>query len=69
MKVRGEIALDFEVNNQTYFLGLSEEETGTWVVFAQTPTGTQRIPVYVDEGTADDLPLLVEDKDRRKIVN
>ena len=61
--------MDFEVNNETYFLDLSDEERGQWIVMAQTPTGMRRIPVYVDDITADDLPLLVEDKHRRKIVN
>jgi len=60
--------LDFQVNNETYFIDLADEE-GKWLVFAQTPTGVRRIPVYVDAAEADDLPVLVEDKGRRKIVN
>jgi len=61
--------MDFEVNDQTYFLDLSEDER-QWLVFAQTPTGVRRIPVYVDlPATDDDLPVLVEDKHGRKIVN
>ena len=60
--------MDFQVNNETYFLDLSEDER-QWLVFAQTPTGVRRIPVYVDAPVDDDLPLVVEDKDRRKIVN
>jgi len=45
-------------------------EEDQWLVFAQTPTGVRRIPVYVDAPEADDeLPVLVEDKKRRKIVN
>jgi hypothetical protein len=59
--------LDFQVNNETYFLDLAEEE-GQWLVFAQTPTGVRRIPVYVDAPISDE-PVLVEDKHRRKIVN
>jgi len=61
--------LDFEVNDETYFLDLSDEERGQWQVFAQTPTGVRRIPVYVDAPIADDPLVLVEDKHRRKIVN
>jgi hypothetical protein len=62
--------LDFQVNNETYFLDLTDDEREQWMVFAQTPTGVRRIPVYVDAPVADDdLPLLVEDKHRRKIVN
>ena len=61
--------MDFQVNNETYFIDLGAEE-GQWLVFAETPTGVRRIPVYVDAPEADDdLPVLVEDKMRRKIVN
>jgi len=60
--------LDFEVNNETYFIDLGSEE-GQWLVFAQTPTGVRSVPVYVDAPATDDLPLLVEDKKRRQIVN
>ena len=60
--------MDFQVNNETYFLDLADEE-GKWLVFAQTPTGVRRIPVYVDSPIADELPVLVEDGHRRKIVN
>jgi hypothetical protein len=60
--------LDFQVNNETYFIDLADEE-GKWLVFAQTPTGVRRIPVYVDASIAEeDLPVLVEDS-KRKIVN
>ena len=61
--------MDFQVNNETYFIDLADEE-GRWLVFAQTPTGVRRIPVYVDAPIADDeLPVLVEDNKGRKIVN
>jgi len=60
--------LDFQVNNETYFIDLADEE-GKWLVFAETPTGVRRIPVYVDEPIADDQPVLVEDRHGRKIVN
>ena len=64
----GIFKLDFQVNNETYFLDLSEDER-QWLVFAQTPTGVRRIPVYVDSPIADEQLVLVEDKHRRKIVN
>ena len=60
--------MDFEVNNETYFLDLSPDER-QWVVFAETPTGLRRIPVYTDAPITDELPVLVEDKSGRKIVN
>ncbi len=60
--------MDFQVNNETYFLDLSEDAR-QWLVFVETPTGTRQLPVYEDAPSSDDLPVLVEDKDRRKIVN
>jgi hypothetical protein len=60
--------LDFQVNNETYFLDLSPDES-QWVVLAETPTGLRRIPVYVDAPISDDISVLVEDKHGRKIVN
>jgi hypothetical protein len=60
--------VDFQVNNETYYVDLADEE-GKWLVFAQTPTGVRPIPVYEDVPFAEDVPVLVEDKHRRKIVN
>jgi len=60
--------LDFQVNNETYYIDLADEE-GKWQVFAQTPTGVRRIPVYDDLPFVEDVPMLVEDRDSRKIVN
>ena len=60
--------VDFQVNNETYFLDLSPDES-QWIVLAETPTGLRRIPVYVDAPIAEDAPVLVEDKHRRKVVN
>jgi hypothetical protein len=56
------------VNEQNYFLDLAEDAR-EWLVFVETPTGTRQIPVYIDEDTAEDALVLVEDKQRRKIVN
>ena len=33
------------------------------------PTGVRRVPVYVDAPIEDELTVLVEDKERRKIIN
>jgi hypothetical protein len=63
----GRINLDFQVNNETYFLSLAENER-QWLVLLETPTGTRQIPVYVDE-LPEDLTLVLEDKEKRKIVN
>jgi hypothetical protein len=61
--------LNFQVNEETYYLGLADDER-QWLVFVETPTGTRRIPVYVDAPASDeDLHVVLEDKDKRKIVN
>lgn len=60
--------LNFEVNEQTYYLDLAEDAQ-QWLVFVETPTGTRQIPVYVDTDFAADLPVLVEDKQKRTLVN
>ena len=65
---KGGNKLDFQLNNETYFIDLADEE-GKWLVFAETPTGVRRIPVYVDAPIAEDAPVLIEDKHRREIVN
>lgn len=67
-RTEGRNELDFQVNNETYYIDLADEE-GKWLVFAQTPTGVRSIPVYVDAPESEDLPLLVEDKRSRKVVN
>jgi hypothetical protein len=60
--------LDFQVNGETYFLSLAEDER-QWLVFVSTPTGARSVPVYVDVPDSEDLRVVVEDKERRKIVN
>ena len=64
----GRINLDFQVNNETYFLSLAENER-QWLVLVETSTGTRQIPVYVDELPSEDLTLVLEDREKRKIVN
>ena len=60
--------MDFQLNNETYYIDLADEE-GKWLVFAQTPTGVRRIPVYIDAPESEDLRLLVGDNQSRKVVN
>jgi len=60
--------VDFQVNGETYFLSLAENER-QWLVFVSTPTGARPIPVYVDAQEVEDLTLVVEDKERRNIPN
>ena len=59
--------VDFQVNEETYFLDLSED-AGQWLVFVETPTGARQIPVYVDTNTGEDSLLLV-DRQKNNIVN
>jgi hypothetical protein len=60
--------VDFQVNGETYFLSLAEDEL-RWLVFVSSVTGTRPVPVYVDGAESEDLKLVVEDKERRKILN
>jgi len=39
--------LQFRIKGQDYFLAFVEQEK-RWYLFAPTPTGVHRIPVYVD---------------------
>jgi len=64
----GGFKLDFQVNNETYYIDLADEE-GKWLVFAETPTGIRRVQVYIDEPGSTDALVLVEDKRSRKVVN
>jgi hypothetical protein len=60
--------LDFQVNGETYFLSLAEDER-RWQVFVSTPTGSRPVPVYEDAEESEDVRIVIEDKDRRQIVN
>jgi hypothetical protein len=60
--------MDFQVNGETYFLSLAEDER-QWVVLVSTATGARPVPVYDDGAESEDLTLVVEDKERRKILN
>jgi len=51
-----EIAVDFQVNGETYFLSLAEDEA-RWLVFVEGTTGPRRLPVYVDEDEVQDLKI------------
>ena len=55
--------MDFQVNDETYFLSLAENER-QWRVIVSTPTGARQIPVYDDGGETESLLVLEEDKQR-----
>jgi hypothetical protein len=56
------------VNGETYFLSLAEDER-RWLVFVEGATGTRDVPVYVDGAELEDVKVVVDDKERRKILN
>jgi hypothetical protein len=60
--------VDFQVNGDTYFLSLADDER-RWLVLVESATGTRDVPVYVDGAEFDELKIVVEDKERRKILN
>ena len=60
--------MDFQVNEQTYFLSLAEDEK-QWEVFVSTPAGAMSIPVYVDAAESEPLVVIQEGKEKRRLVN
>lgn len=58
--------MDFQVNDETYFLSLAENEK-QWRVFVSGPTGAWPIPVYEDRGKTESL--LVLEQDRQRVPN
>jgi hypothetical protein len=60
--------MDFQVNEQTYFLSLTEDEKN-WLVFVSTPEGARPIPVYVDAAESESLVVIQEEKEKRRIPN
>jgi hypothetical protein len=55
--------MDFQVNDQTYFLSLAEDDK-RWLFFVSTPDGALSIPVYEDAAEAGPLVVLQEEKQR-----
>ena len=60
--------MDFQVNEQTYFLSLAEDEK-KWKVFVSTPEGARPIPVYVDAAEVETLVVIQEEKEKRRLPN
>ena len=63
---QGRLKLQFEANGQVYFLNYAEDE-GRWYVFAQSLTGFNRIPVYVDAPKYERIGVL--EAGRHKVQN
>lgn len=64
----GEIKVDFQVNGETYFLSLADDER-QWQVFVSTDTGARPVPVYEDVSEFQSFAVVVEDKKKRRIPN
>jgi hypothetical protein len=54
---KGAIKLQFKIKGQDYFLAFVEQEK-RWYVFAPTPQGVHRIPVYMDGAKHEKLGIL-----------
>ena len=64
----GGTKLDFQVNDQTYFLSLAENDR-QWRLFVATENGAMPVPVYVDLPDFEDMKILIDDEDKGAIVN
>ena len=53
--------MNFQVNGETYFVSLAENEA-RWLVFVEGEAGPRRVPVYEDGAEFEDLKVVVEDK-------
>ncbi len=51
--------MQFQIKGQDYFLAFVEQEK-RWYVFAPTPQGVHRLPVYVDAVKYERAAILVE---------
>jgi hypothetical protein len=58
--------MDFQVNDQTYFLNVGEDGSG-WEVMVSTPNGPMSIPVYRD--TRDTQPVLMLQEEDSRLPN
>lgn len=60
--------LNFQVNDQTYFFDFADE-AGQCLVFVETPNGPRPVRIYEDAAPFEDVKVIVEDQNKRKIVN
>ena len=60
--------MDFQVNGETYFLSLAEDER-RWEVFVSTDNGSRPIPAYEDVPEFQSFAVVFEDKKKRRIPN
>ena len=55
--------MDFQVQEQTYFLTLADDDT-RWEVLVETPTGARPVPVYVDAEKFGSVVVFPDEKQR-----
>ena len=60
--------MDFQVNGETYFLSLAEDER-RWLVFVSTDVGARPVPVYEDVPEFKSFAVVLEDKKKQRIPN
>jgi hypothetical protein len=60
--------LNFQINDETYFLNLAENEQ-RWLLFVSTPDGVRPVPIYEDAPPFDDVKIVLEDDEKKQIVN
>jgi hypothetical protein len=60
--------MDFQVNGETYFLNLAEDER-RWLVFVSTDRGARPVPVYEDVPEFKSFAVVVEDNGKRRMPN
>ncbi len=60
--------MDFQVNGETYFLSLAEDER-RWLVFVDGDSGSRPVPVYEDAPEFKNFAVVFEDKKKHRIPN
>lgn len=58
--------MDFQVNDETYFLNIGDTDGG-WEVMVATPNGARQIPVYQD--TRDSRKVVVPEEEDDRLPN
>jgi hypothetical protein len=62
------IEVNFQINDETYFLSLAENER-QWLLFVSTPDGVRPVPIYEDAPPFEDVKIVLEDDEKKQIVN
>lgn len=60
--------LNFQINDETYFLSLAENER-RWLLFVSTPEGVRPVPIYEDAPPFDDVRIVLDDGEKKQVVN